>query len=112
MSKCNCRGRVAFGEHAKPGVGAVEMWCRACSHRWPDVGERCTVGVLSDVLLPWCPKCGSVQVTPVVSSHACKTYEAWKQAEEPLTAQDLQDKYGMTEDYWEWVVEGIVHAKE
>lgn len=67
MGRCRCVGHVVFMRDVTPAPGSVRMWCRACGRRWWDVGERCTIGILSDVLVPWCPGCGSIQVTPIVS---------------------------------------------
>ncbi len=60
-------GHVVFGWHAWPPTDAALLTCRACRHGWLDNGERCAVGLFSDVLVPSCPQCGSVQVSPVMS---------------------------------------------
>ncbi|KKK91257.1 hypothetical protein LCGC14_2714780 [marine sediment metagenome] len=58
MGRCRCSGYVVFGEHAAPKAGAETLRCRQCGHVWRDNGERCVVGLASDTLVAWCPKCG------------------------------------------------------
>jgi hypothetical protein len=62
MGRCKCSGHVVFGEHAPPGPGADRLVCASCGLRWADNGERCTVGLDSDELVAWCPRCGGTCV--------------------------------------------------
>lgn len=68
MGRCRCGGCVVFGTFPHPLVGAALLGCRECGNEWLDNGERCTVGLTSNVPKAWCPQCGSAKTLVVTQA--------------------------------------------